>query len=40
MEIRHCTKGAFSVIGKEGSTNDSPDFIEALCKKPMVTLMK
>lgn len=30
MEIRHCRKEAFSVIGKEGSTNDGADFIEVL----------
>ena len=30
MEIRRCTKAAFSVIGKEGSTRDGRDFIARL----------
>ena len=30
MEIRKCIKNAFSVIGKEGSTNDGPGFIKRL----------
>lgn len=30
MEIKTCTKESFSVIGKEGSTNDGEGFIQAL----------
>lgn len=30
MEIRKCTKQSFAVIGKEGSTNDGPGFIQQL----------
>jgi len=30
MEIRKCTKASFSVIGKEGSTNDGDGFIQKL----------
>jgi predicted transcriptional regulator YdeE len=30
MEIRRCRKAGFSVIGKEGSTNDGNDFIMKL----------
>ena len=30
MEINKCTKESFSVIGKEGSTNDGPQFIQNL----------
>lgn len=30
MEIRKCIKEAFSVIGKEGSTNDGAGFIQRL----------
>lgn len=30
VEIRKCIKTAFSVIGKEGSTNDGPGFIKRL----------
>lgn len=30
MEIQRCTKERFSVIGKEGSTNDGKEFIQKL----------
>ena len=30
MKIETCTKGAFSVVGKEGSTLDGPGFIQKL----------
>lgn len=30
LEINRCKKDAFSVIGKEGSTNDGMDFIQKL----------
>ena len=30
MKIEKCTKSAFVVIGKEGSTSDGPDFIQKL----------
>ncbi|GLC30626.1 GyrI-like domain-containing protein [Clostridium omnivorum] len=30
MEVQRCTKECFSVIGKEGSTNDGNEFIEKL----------
>lgn len=30
MEINRCVKESFSVIGKEGSTNDGTDFIQRL----------
>lgn len=30
MEIQRCTKESFSVIGKEGSTNDGNQFIQKL----------
>lgn len=30
MEIKRCIKKSFSVIGKEGSTNDGADFIQRL----------
>ena len=30
MKIKRCTKGSFSVIGKEGSTNDGKGFIDQL----------
>ncbi|BCN29953.1 GyrI-like domain-containing protein [Anaeromicropila herbilytica] len=30
MEINSCTIPSFSVIGKEGSTNDGPNFVQAL----------
>lgn len=32
MEIQRCTMDAFSVIGKEGSTEDGRDFVDALWK--------
>ena len=30
MEINRCVKESFSVIGKEGSTNDGKDFVQRL----------
>lgn len=33
MKIEKCTKEAFTVIGKEGSTKDGEDFIEELWDK-------
>ncbi|MBL4937879.1 hypothetical protein JK636_19405 [Clostridium sp. YIM B02515] len=30
MEIKNCVKESFSVIGKEGSTNDGEGFIQKL----------
>ena len=30
MDIKKCTKESFSVIGKEGSTNDGDGFIDKL----------
>ena len=30
MEIKRCVKESFSVIGKEGSTNDGKDFVQRL----------
>ena len=33
MEINKCIKESFSVIGKEGSTNDGEGFIEKLWQK-------
>lgn len=30
MEIKRCIKESFSIIGKEGSTNDGADFIDKL----------
>jgi predicted transcriptional regulator YdeE len=30
MEIKKCVKESFSVIGKEGSTNDGNDFVQKL----------
>lgn len=30
MEIKKCVKDSFSIIGKEGSTNDGKDFIQKL----------
>jgi predicted transcriptional regulator YdeE len=32
MEIQKCTKSAFSVIGKEGSTENGADFVDTLWK--------
>jgi predicted transcriptional regulator YdeE len=32
MEIQRCTRESFSVIGKEGSTNDGKEFIQELWK--------
>lgn len=30
MDIKKCTRGKFSVIGKEGSTEDTPEFVKSL----------